>query len=98
MAIPKIKNITELKKEATALITEANQGQQIMVTHKSGDVFLVPRNEYEEYLELKDIEIAFSESEKEEGEDIDKVFAQLYKKYGYLDENSPIKTRNKRSR
>lgn len=102
MAIPKVKNITDLKKDAKSIIEAANSGQSIIVTHKSGDIFLVPSSEYERLKEYEETGLAFEEAENDlvngnEGIDHDELFAMLYKKYGFIDENKVVKKSKRRS-
>ena len=102
MGIPKIKNITDLRMDAKNIIEGVNKGNQTVITHKSGDVVLVPVAEYTRLLEHDEVQAAFDEDEEDRksgftGYNTDDIFAMLYKKYGFLNGSKAIKTSKKRS-
>jgi PHD/YefM family antitoxin component YafN of YafNO toxin-antitoxin module len=71
MAIPKVKTSSELRDSLAETISEANQGREQIITHKSGNVILISEESYSKLLkeneDLKQIALGISELESGKG-------------------------------
>ena len=67
MAIPKIKTSSELRDNLAETINEVNQGYELIITHKSGNIILLSEESYSKILkeneDLKQIALGISELE-----------------------------------
>lgn len=102
MALPKIKSITDLKKETTKTIEAVNKGEIHIITHKSGDVVMIPREAFDDMMERAQIMSDFkaAQADDDTGNLIDhnEIVTSMKKKYEFLNENKMVKKSQRKSR